>query len=108
MNRKRLGALSLVAIAALSVSALVVPSASAAKKSIVIWADDTRGPALLKIVKQMEAVVPGYKVDVKAFASDSDWKSFGISSKKTPTRLIPRSKYWASRPLSAANSAGSE
>jgi maltose-binding protein MalE len=69
MNRKRLGALSLVAIAALSVSALVVPSASAAKKSIVIWADDTRGPALLKIVKQMEAVVPGYKVDVKAFAS---------------------------------------
>jgi maltose-binding protein MalE len=69
MNKKRLGALSLVAIAALSVSALVVPSASAAKKSIVIWADDTRGPALLKIVKQMEAVVPGYKVDVKAFAS---------------------------------------
>ncbi len=69
MNRKRLGALSLVAIAALSVSALVVPSASAAKKSIVIWADDTRGPALQKIVKDMEKTVPGYKVDVKAFAS---------------------------------------
>jgi maltose-binding protein MalE len=69
MNKKRLGALSLVAIAALSVSALVVPSASAAKKSIVIWADDTRGPALQKIVKDMEKTVPGYKVDVKAFAS---------------------------------------
>ena len=69
MNKKRLGALSLVAVAALAVSAMVVPSASAAKKSIIIWADDTRGPALLKIVKQMEATVPGYKVDVKAFAS---------------------------------------
>jgi arabinogalactan oligomer / maltooligosaccharide transport system substrate-binding protein len=69
MNKKRLGALSLVAVAALAVSAMVVPSATAAKKSIIIWADDTRGPALLKIVKQMEATVPGYKVDVKAFAS---------------------------------------
>ena len=69
MNKKRLGALSLVAVAALAVSAMVVPSASAAKKSIIVWADDTRGPALLKIVKQMEATVPGYKVDVKAFAS---------------------------------------
>lgn len=69
MNKKRIGVVGAIAAAALAVSALAVPSAFAAKKTITVWADDTRGPALLKIVKQMEATVPGYTVDVKAFAS---------------------------------------
>jgi maltose/maltodextrin transport system substrate-binding protein len=69
MNKKRIGVVGVIAAAALAVSALAVPSAFAAKKTIVIWADDTRGPALVKIVKDMEKVVPGYKVDVKAYAS---------------------------------------
>ncbi len=69
MNKKRIGVVGAIAAAALAVSALAVPSAFAAKKSIVIWADDTRGPALVKIVKQMQATVPGYTVDVKSFAS---------------------------------------
>ena len=69
MNKKRISVVGAIAAAALAVSAFAVPSAFAAKKTIVIWADDTRGPALLKIVKQMQATVPGYTVDVKAFAS---------------------------------------
>jgi len=69
MNKKRLSVVGAIAAAALAVSAFAVPSAFAAKKTIVIWADDTRGPALLKIAKDMEKAVPGYTVDVKAFAS---------------------------------------
>jgi arabinogalactan oligomer / maltooligosaccharide transport system substrate-binding protein len=69
MNKKRFGVVGVIAAAALAVSALAVPSAFAAKKPIVIWADETRGPALLKLVKDMEKTVPGYKVDVKSFAS---------------------------------------
>ena len=69
MNKKRIGVVGVIAAAALAVSALAVPSAFAAKKSIIIWADDTRGPALVKIVKDMEKAVPGYTVDVKAYAS---------------------------------------
>jgi maltose/maltodextrin transport system substrate-binding protein len=69
MNRKRIGVVGAIAAAALAVSALAVPSAFAAKKTIVIWADDTRGPALEKIVKDMEKVVPGYTVSVKSYAS---------------------------------------
>lgn len=69
MNKKRIGVVGVIAAAALAVSALAVPTAFAAKKTIIIWADDTRGPALTKIVNDMEKVVPGYKVDVKAFAS---------------------------------------
>jgi arabinogalactan oligomer/maltooligosaccharide transport system substrate-binding protein len=69
MNKKRIGVVGAIAAAALAVSALAVPSAFAAKKTIVIWADDTRGPALEKIVKDMEKTVPGYTVSVKSYAS---------------------------------------
>ena len=69
MNKKRFGVVGVIAATALAVSVMAVPTAFAAKKTIVIWADDTRGPALEKIVKQMEADVPGYKVSVKSFAS---------------------------------------
>jgi arabinogalactan oligomer/maltooligosaccharide transport system substrate-binding protein len=69
MRKKRFGVVGVIAAAALAVSVMAVPTAFAAKKTIVIWADDTRGPALEKIVKQMEAEVPGYKVSVKSFAS---------------------------------------
>lgn len=69
MIKKSIRAASFIAAAALAVSALTVPTAFAAQRSIIIWADDTRGPALEKIVKQMEAEVPGYKVVVKSFAS---------------------------------------
>lgn len=69
MNKKRISVVGTIAAAALAVSAFAVPSAFAANKTIVIWADDTRGPALLKVVKAMQKTVPGYTVDVKAFAS---------------------------------------
>jgi len=69
MNKKRIGVVGVIAAAALAVSALAVPSAFAAKKSIVIWADETKGPALLKLVKDMDKTIPGYTVDVKSFAS---------------------------------------
>ena len=69
MIKKRIGVVGAIAAAALAVSVMTVPASFAASKSIVIWADDTRGPALEKLVKQMEAEVPGYKVVVKSFAS---------------------------------------
>jgi maltose-binding protein MalE len=69
MNKKRIGVVGAIAAAALAVSALAVPSAFAAKKTIVIWADETRGPALEKLVKDMEKTVPGYAVSVKSYAS---------------------------------------
>ena len=69
MNKKRFGVVGVIAATALAVSVMAVPTAFAAKKTIVIWADDTRGPALEKIVKKMEAEVPGYTVSVKSFAS---------------------------------------
>jgi maltose-binding protein MalE len=69
MKKKGLGVIGVIAVAALSISALAVPSAFAANRTITVWADETRGPALVKIVKQLEATVPGYTVKVTAFSS---------------------------------------
>ena len=40
MNKKRLGIISAIATAVLAATALVVPSANAAGKSLVIWSND--------------------------------------------------------------------
>lgn len=69
MNKTRLGVVGIIAATALSVSVFAVPSAFAAKKTILVWADDKRGPALESVVKQMVKTVPGYKVKVTSFAS---------------------------------------
>ena len=91
MKKKSFSAIGLVAVAALALSAMMVPTASAAKKTIVIWADETRGPALAKLVKEMEAVVKGYNVQVKAFASyDALGVAWDKASKATGPDIILR------------------
>ncbi|MSY01976.1 MAG: hypothetical protein F2720_06595, partial [Actinobacteria bacterium] len=49
MNTKRFGFAGVFAAAALAVSTLVAPSASAATE-IVVWADESRGPNLTKVI----------------------------------------------------------
>ena len=50
MNKKRL-IVSLAASTALAASALVVPSANAAAKTITVWADEQRGPQLKSLIE---------------------------------------------------------
>jgi len=46
MNTKRLGILGAIAAVAVAVSTLVVPSATAAGKTLVIWSDESRAKTL--------------------------------------------------------------
>jgi len=92
MNRKRLGLLGVVTTAALAISVALVPSASAAK-TILIWADDTRGPALAKLVASMNAAVPGYNVVVKSFASyDAEASAWDKATAATGPDIYLRDK----------------
>jgi len=68
MNKKRFGFAGVIAAAALSVSTLVAPSASAASE-IVVWADETRGPNLTKVFAAKSDWVPGYTIKVVTFSS---------------------------------------
>jgi maltose-binding protein MalE len=69
MNRKKLGFVGIIASAALVASALLVPSANAATRTIIVWADDQRGPQLTTLIGGNTTIVPGYKIQVKFFSS---------------------------------------
>ena len=60
---------AITAAAALGVSVLLAPAASAATKTITIWADEQRGPQLKMLVDGNKSIVPGYTVKVKIFTA---------------------------------------
>ena len=68
MNIKRFGFAGVLAAAALAVSTLVAPSASAATE-IVVWADENRGPNLTKVIAAKGDWVPGYTIKIVTFSS---------------------------------------
>ncbi|MEY3995212.1 MAG: hypothetical protein RL690_608 [Actinomycetota bacterium] len=68
MNTKRFGFAGVFAAFALAVSTLVAPSASAATE-IVVWADESRGPNLTKVIAAKGDWVSGYTVKVVTFSS---------------------------------------
>lgn len=68
MNKKHFGFAGVVASFALAVSALVAPSANAAEE-IVVWADESRGPNLAKVIAAKGDWVAGYTVKVVSFSS---------------------------------------
>ncbi|MEI8066813.1 MAG: extracellular solute-binding protein [Actinomycetes bacterium] len=70
MMKKRFGSVSVIAAVALAASALLVPSAHAAtKKTILVWADETRGPQLAKLIDGNTTIAPGYVIQVKYFSA---------------------------------------
>ncbi|MEY3858284.1 MAG: hypothetical protein RL290_878, partial [Actinomycetota bacterium] len=68
MNTKRFGFAGVFAAFALAVSTLVAPSASAATE-IVVWADESRGPNLTKVIAAKGDWVAGYTVKIVTFSS---------------------------------------
>ena len=68
MNIKRFGFAGVIAAAALAVSTLVAPSASAATE-IVVWADESRGPNLTKVIAAKSDWVAGYTIKITTFSS---------------------------------------
>ena len=68
MNTKRFGFAGVLAAFALAVSTLVAPSANAATE-IVVWADESRGPNLAKVIASKGDWVSGYTVKVVTFSS---------------------------------------
>ena len=69
MNKKRFGFVSVVAVATLAISAAVVPTATAANKTITVWADEQRGPQLKSLIDGNTTIAPGYVIKVKFYAS---------------------------------------
>jgi arabinogalactan oligomer/maltooligosaccharide transport system substrate-binding protein len=69
MIKKRYSVVGLVAAATLVITASVVPTATAAPKTIVVWADEQRGPQLKKLIDGNKTIAPGYVISVKFFSA---------------------------------------
>jgi maltose-binding protein MalE len=61
------GIVAAIATAGLLISG--VAPAVAAPKTIIVWADETRGPQLKSLINGNISIAPGYKIIVKSFAS---------------------------------------
>ena len=58
-----------LAVSALSASVLATVPAHAATKTIVVWADDQRGPALKRFLDGNTTIAPGYTFKVSTYAN---------------------------------------
>lgn len=82
LNKTRLVAAA--AIAALGLTMAVAPTATAATKTITIWADEQRGPQLKQFLDNNKKLVPGYTIKVRTFtaltALQSAWDKASAAS----------------------------
>ena len=82
MKKKSL--LGALVSAALVAGIALVPSANAANKTIIVWADDQRGPALKKFLDGNTTVAPGYVVKVSTYSNydalDGAWQKATAAS----------------------------
>jgi ABC-type glycerol-3-phosphate transport system substrate-binding protein len=72
MNTKRFGFAGVLAAFALAVSTLVAPAASA-NTQIVVWADESRGQNLSKVIAAKGDWVPGFTIKVVTFSRYCCW-----------------------------------
>jgi arabinogalactan oligomer / maltooligosaccharide transport system substrate-binding protein len=85
---------AVAAAASLGLGLAIVP-AQAATKTIVVWADETRGPQLQQQLKLESTVVKGYRIQVKAFASFDALKSaWDKSTAATGPDIVIGSAAW--------------
>ena len=82
MKKKSL--LGALVSAALVASVALVPSAQAANKTIVVWADDQRGPDLKKFLEGNTSIAPGYVIKISTYSNydalDAAWQKASAAS----------------------------
>ena len=94
MNKKSLGFTGVLAGFALAISSFVVPSASAASE-IVVWADESRGPNLTKVIAAKGDWVPGYTVKIVTFSSfDALKDAFDKATDATGPDIVVGANDW--------------
>jgi arabinogalactan oligomer/maltooligosaccharide transport system substrate-binding protein len=94
MNKKSLGFTGVLAGIALAVSSFVVPSANAASE-LVVWADESRGPNLAKVITAKGDWVPGYTVKVVTFSSfDALKEAFDKATDATGPDIVVGANDW--------------
>ena len=69
MIRSKFGKVAAVTLAAGLISGIISAPVHAASKTIIVWADETRGPNLQKVIAAKGDWVPGYTIKIVPFSS---------------------------------------
>ncbi len=87
--------LGLLTSAALATSLAIVPGAQAAGGTIVVWADETRGPNLQKVMDIKSDWVPGYTIKIVTYSSfDALKAAFDKASGTTGPDVVVAANDW--------------
>jgi arabinogalactan oligomer/maltooligosaccharide transport system substrate-binding protein len=93
--KKRLSVASIFAATAVAVSVFAGAPAHAANTEIVIWADETRGPNLQKLMDQKNDWVAGYTFKVVSYSSfDALKAAFDNATDKSGPDIILAANDW--------------
>ena len=93
--KKRISAVGVIAAAAVALVGLTGVPAQAASKEIVIWADETRGPNLTKLMAQKSDWVAGYTFKVVSYSSfDALKAAFDNATEKSGPDIIMAANDW--------------
>ena len=95
MKNKRTGVVGVIAAAALAFGVVAGVPAQAADKEIVIWADETRGPNLDKLMSQKSDWVKGYTFKIVTYSSfDALKAAFDNATDKSGPDIIMAANDW--------------
>jgi arabinogalactan oligomer/maltooligosaccharide transport system substrate-binding protein len=93
--KKRYSAASILAVAALAFGVIAGAPAQAASKEIVIWADETRGPNLEKLMSQKSDWVRGYTFKIVTYSSfDALKAAFDNATDKSGPDIVMAANDW--------------
>jgi len=93
--KKRYSAASILAVAALAFGVIAGAPAQAASKEIVIWADETRGPNLEKLMAQKSDWVRGYTFKIVTYSSfDALKAAFDNATDKSGPDIVMAANDW--------------
>jgi maltose-binding protein MalE len=95
MKNKRIGVVGAIAAAALAFGVVAGVPARAADKEIVIWADETRGPNLEKLMSQKSDWVSGYTFKIVTWSSFTALKTaFDAATEKSGPDIVMAPNDW--------------
>ncbi len=95
MKNKRIGVVGAIAAAALAFGVVAGVPAHAADKEIVIWADETRGPNLEKLMAQKSDWVSGYTFKIVTYSSfDALKAAFDNATDKSGPDIVMAANDW--------------
>ena len=95
MIRNRFGKVAAAVVATGLISGVVTAPVHAASNTIIVWADETRGPNLQKVIAAKGDWVPGYTIKIVPFSSfDALNAAFGNATALTGPDIVVGANDW--------------